>query len=111
MPDSHTVEAALDDTFQDIVRDTPWPLILISAEGQILALSQAMRDVLGAGEAACVGTHIGLLVREEDRPGLTEALGPMRADSPRVRVQLSQAGSEPVEAELQAIAIDGDPLR
>ncbi len=111
MSNRRTIVASLDDPLQDIVRDTPWPLILVSADGQILALSEAMRDLLGADESALVDTQVGLLVREEDRPRLAAALARNAADSPLVRVQIKQAGSEPVEAEIQAIAIDGDPLR
>ena len=111
MSNSHAFETSLDDTILDIVKGTPWPLLLISADGQILSLSRAIRDLLSADESALVGRHVGLIVHEADRPQLTTALAQNITDSALIRVHLNTAEPKALEAELQASVIDGDSLR
>jgi PAS domain S-box-containing protein len=109
MSNSLTATALLAPRLLDVFAETAWPLMLLSAGGQILVVSRPMGALLGADETTLLGVAVDTLVAEEQREALRSALHQAAtSDPPLIRTRLRHASGPPLVAELRAFALPED---
>ncbi|HEY3228111.1 MAG TPA: GAF domain-containing protein, partial [Roseiflexaceae bacterium] len=104
-------EAETSSELIDVFAETPWPSLLLSAGGQILALNRAICELLGIDETAAIGKPVDLFVLDQDRARVRALFKQAVSgnSSMSIRAHLRRPGRAPLTAELEAIAVSDDP--
>ncbi len=105
-----TAASGLPAELQSLLAEIPWPVVLLSAGGEILAMSQPMLGLLGADATVRPGMPFEQLVLEAERPALRALLGQVaaRRQSLPTRAHLSHGAQPPIEVEIEALPISAD---
>jgi PAS domain S-box-containing protein len=109
MPDAPIAETGLSNDLLNVFAETPWPTMLVAADGRILTLNTAMREVLGSDAEAAIGQLIETLTPATERARLRALIG--GADSqPRapIQIHLRRAGQQLLPVEIEALAVPDD---
>ncbi|MEP7188735.1 MAG: GAF domain-containing protein, partial [Roseiflexaceae bacterium] len=90
-----------------LLADVPWPLAIVTANGQMLALSTPLRDLLDAPAETLLGRPFESIFLDEEHLRL-HALLDQGSRAPH-RAHLRQLGRVPMAVEIEAIPIPNDP--
>src|SRR5438105_4546745 len=91
--------------------ETPWPTMLLSASGVILALNKPVRDLLGFDETIAIGKPIESLVPNQERARVRSLLKQVASNelpNPS-RAHLCGAGKLVLTVDLEAVTVPDDP--
>jgi PAS domain S-box-containing protein len=103
---AQSVEAYSAELF-GLLADVPWPLIIVTANGQMLALSTPLRDLLAAPAETLLGQPFESIFLDEERMRLRALLD--HGSRAPLRAHLRQPGRVPMAVEIEAIPIPDHP--
>jgi PAS domain S-box-containing protein len=111
MQDASIAETGLSADLIGLFAETPWPTMLVAADGQILALNMPMRELLGADAAAVVGQPVETLVAASEQGRVLALPGRDAGGYPPTQVQarLLRPGRESLPVEIEAVGVPDDP--
>lgn len=113
MIDGIASPALLSSTLQLLLSETPWNIVVTTREGQILATSRALRDLLGSADADIAGVALDALLPEAERAAARALFQQLELGEPPapLRVHLHFPGRVPLSAEIELHPIHDDPAK
>jgi PAS domain S-box-containing protein len=108
---SNPAGTSVDELFS-LFAEIPWPTMLLAADGQVLALNQAVSDLLYGDAGAMIGNSFERIVPRHARRRLRAIISGASTDGarPLLATELSIAGQPSVPVEIEARAAPNDPL-
>src|SRR4030095_11019437 len=110
MQDVLIPETALPSDLVSLFAEVPWPSMLVTADGHVLALNMPMAELLGADAPAAIGQTLEMLMTpvECERVRTLSGAGAGTHTPARIQAQLIRPGLEslPVEIELAGVPDD-----
>jgi PAS domain S-box-containing protein len=112
MPDVSIAETGLSSDLISLFAETPWPTLLVAADGRILALNRPMRELLGGAAVAAIGQPIEMLAPAPERARVRALIDRGASSHPPAPLQahLLRPGQGLLPVEIQAIDVPDDGL-
>jgi PAS domain S-box-containing protein len=110
MQDVSIAETGLPSDLIGLFAETPWPTILVAADGQILALNAPMGELLGADVLVAIGQPIETLVPPLERERLRALRGDGAGNHTPTHIQahLIRPGLAPLPIEIEVVGVPDD---
>jgi PAS domain S-box-containing protein len=109
MQDASIAETDLSADLIGLFAEIPWPTMLVSADGHILALNAPVRELLGADAATALGQPVETHVVMSEPGRLLTLLGQGAGSCPPIQAHLLRPGLELLPVEIEIVAVPDDP--